>query len=60
MKEFVVVKDFRRCSVGNPSQQQKFTSYRVVLAVFGARAAVVTGGTLKGQRRQRLSVPRAA
>jgi hypothetical protein len=25
LKDFVVVKDFRRCSVGNPSQQQKFT-----------------------------------
>jgi hypothetical protein len=25
VKDFVVVKDFRRYSVGNPSQQQKFT-----------------------------------
>jgi hypothetical protein len=25
LKDFIVVKDFRRCSVGNPSQQQKFT-----------------------------------
>jgi hypothetical protein len=50
LKDFVVVKTFSRYHVENPSQQEKFTVNRDVIAVCGAGAAAIAGGTLRRMR----------